>query len=317
MPLSLRDSPRTCSDQGAEQREGEPHDVAAVVVTYHPDIKVLENLATLRPQVERLVVVDNGSTVEERDALRITASNLGLELIENGENLGIATALNIGVRLALTLDAQWIFLFDQDSQVTPGFTRNMIRSFSESRWKDRLALLTPQYQDMRLGIHITPDRAPEGLETAITSGSLLRAETFQRHGLFCDELFIDSVDHEYSLRLRQAGLILDETTSAVLLHSPGDLTFHKLPGPKPFLASNYSPVRRYYQERNKIWMAKRYGRRFPLFFVRQFIVSLKDLTKIVLVEKNSWDKFRYFMRGVADGLRGRMGRFEERSVRGR
>ncbi len=78
----------------------EKKSVCAVVVTYHPDDVVLENLVAIRPQVQGLLVVDNGSSEERRNRLRRGARDVGFTLIENGENLGIATALNIGAKWA-------------------------------------------------------------------------------------------------------------------------------------------------------------------------------------------------------------------------
>src|ERR1700749_3536510 len=74
--------------------------VCAVMVTYHPDDGVLDNLAAIRPQVKGLVVVDKGSSKDDRNRWRLAAREMGFTLVENGDNLGIAAALNIGVRRA-------------------------------------------------------------------------------------------------------------------------------------------------------------------------------------------------------------------------
>jgi hypothetical protein len=70
-------------------------------------------------------------------------------------------------------------------------------------------------------------------------------------------------------------------------------------------------VRRYYQERNKIWVAKRYGRAFPAFCAKQFLTSAKDLVKIVLVEDDKLRKIQFFFRGIRDGLRNRTGKIKD------
>ena len=283
--------------------------VCAIVVTYHPNREdVLANVSALRSQVEHLVIVDNGSFAEEIEALR---SQPALHLVENGQNLGIASALNIGMRRAHDLGAAWLLLFDQDSRVTPGFVATMLQAFQSSPWGERLAILVPRYTDLRSGSPLPGDHLPgHGLETAMTSGTLMRSGTFQTYGAFADELFIDSVDCEYSLRLRRQGKILDECPEAVLLHSPGTPNAHQVGGKVVFKTSNYSPLRRYYQERNKIWLAKRYFRTFPGYCFKIFIVSGKDLIKIVLFESDKFRKIRFFLRGLLDGLRGRMGKLQ-------
>ena len=290
-----------------------PCDVCGVVVTYHPDEEVLENLAKLRPQVSNVVVVDNGSSEGELALLDEAAGRLGMTVERNWDNLGVATALNRGVRWARERGFEWVMLFDQDSTITPGFVDAMLQCAQNRPNANSLAILVPRYVDSRFGtVREAPARDEMGMEAATTSGSLMPTEIFEVAGMFAEELFIDGVDFEYSLRVRQLGLCIDECAEAVLLHSPGTPTYHKLLGWKPFQVANYSPVRRYYQERNKIWMAKRYWHVFRGFCIRQFVSSVKDLVKIVLVEGDKFAKCQYFFEGIRDGLRGRTGKLRSR-----
>jgi rhamnosyltransferase len=230
-------------------------------------------------------------------------------VIENGDNLGIARALNQGVHRLRDLGFTSVFLFDQDSTITPGYAEVMTSCFGDSLSTRSLAILVPHYVDRRFGSVLEPPAGGDGhLEAATTSGSLMPVEIFETAGFFAEDLFIDGVDYEYSLRVRRLGFTIDECKTAVLLHSPGTPTHHRGLGGKQFQAANYSPVRRYYQERNKIWVAKRYWRAFPGFCARQFLTSAKDLMKIVLVEQDKLRKCRFFFRGTLDGLRNRTGK---------
>lgn len=288
------------------------NNVCAVAVTFHPDRDVRENLSKLRTQVQSLVVVDNGSPQASLDFLRAASTQIGFELIENGENLGIAAALNMGVSWAGVRAFQWIALFDQDSAVTEGFIDTMLHAFESSPRGDRLAILVPRYIDRRSGSDLPAIVVRTGgLEAAMTSGTLMRVSSFHEHGLFEEDLFIDAVDYEYSLRLRSHGCFIEECSQALLLHSPGAPRVHKFCGRYLFQTANYSPVRRYYQERNKIWVARRYWKRFPFFCFKLFFFSSKDYVKCILAENRKWDKFRYANMGIADGLRGRMGRLNK------
>ena len=284
--------------------------VGAVVVTFHPEASVEEHLRAVRPQVDVLVVVDNGSSASELEWMRRVCGELQAALIENGENLGIATALNVGVRAVIERGLPYVLLFDQDSCATPGFAQAMLTGFERSPWGARLGILVPRYMDRRLNFEIPPDRVSQGLEAAMTSGSLIRSKTFADQGLFMDALFIDAVDYEFSLRLRQAGSIIDQCDEAVLLHAPGEPVVHRFRGRRLFQTANYTPIRRYYQERNKIWVARRYFQSFPVFCAKLFLFSAKDFVKILVAESGKWKKCRFFLRGVVDGLRGRMGRLE-------
>jgi rhamnosyltransferase len=144
----------------------------------------------------------------------------------------------------------------------------------------------------------------------MTSGSFLPMSILRDHGWFEDNLFIDAVDYEYSLRLRSQGLRIEECSQAVLLHSPGTPKVHRFRGRYLFLTPNYSPMRRYYQERNKVWITRRYWSRFPFFCLKLFFRSAKDYVKLLSVEDNKWNKLRASLMGVRDGIQGRMGRKE-------
>jgi rhamnosyltransferase len=190
----------------------------------------------------------------------------------------------------------------------------MLACATSSYWGDRLAIVVPRYLDSRFGSVLEPPGEANGeLQAATTSGSLTPMSVFETAGLFAEELFIDGVDYEYSLRVRARGLVIAECREAVLLHSPGTPTYHRILGSR-FQTANYSPVRRYYQERNKIWVTRRYWRRFLSFCMRQFSISIKDLIKIVLVEQDRGRKCRFFFRGISDGLRGRTGKLRQKDV---
>lgn len=290
----------------------EKHGVCAVVVTYHPDSAVLINLQALRPQVDWLVVVDNGSTEAELAPLRqLLAADETSSLIENGENLGIATALNIGVRQGMSYNAEYALLFDQDSRVTEGFVQTLCHAYTQSPQGRRLGILVPSYIDERLNRALPPNRLADGsLEAAMTSGSLILMDTLEHHGMFVDQLFIDGVDYEFSLRLRKAGLVIEEYSGAVLVHSPGTPRRQRLLGLLTYQISNYSPIRQYYQQRNKVWVTKHYWKAFPVFCCKLFYFSGKDFIKLIVAEDNKANKLRAFLRGVFDGIRGKMGRLE-------
>jgi rhamnosyltransferase len=91
--------------------------MAAVVVTYHPDAAVLENVRLLTEQVGKVIVVDNASAGASAGTVSALEKMPGVWLIRNAANLGIAAAMNTGIRHALADGYPWIATFDQDSTV--------------------------------------------------------------------------------------------------------------------------------------------------------------------------------------------------------
>lgn len=73
--------------------------VLAIIVTYNPEIiRLTECINSLAPQVERIILVDNGSN--NSDLIKDIVIN-NLEIILLSENKGIAFAQNHGVKKGL------------------------------------------------------------------------------------------------------------------------------------------------------------------------------------------------------------------------
>jgi glycosyltransferase involved in cell wall biosynthesis len=76
--------------------------VCAVVITYFPDAGFPERLEKIAAQVSRVIVVDNGTTGQSGMNLeKALGATERVSCIRNGENLGVAAALNQGIRRAL------------------------------------------------------------------------------------------------------------------------------------------------------------------------------------------------------------------------
>jgi hypothetical protein len=50
-----------------------------------------------------------------------------------------------------------------------------------------------------------------------------------------------------------------------------------------------------------------YWKKDPNYCMKLILVTLKDLIKIILVEKMKFQKIKNTARGILDGIRGRMG----------
>jgi rhamnosyltransferase len=284
--------------------------VCAVIVTYHPTPENVAHISRVLAQVSGLVVVDNGSTSRELALLRLASRTLGFRLIENGENLGIAEALNQGVIWAKTSGFAWVILFDQDSKITAGFVRALFAAWESHQQRHLVASIQPKYVVPETGCETIVPRAPDGgPATAMTSGTLMPIWIFDKIGLFASEYFIDLVDCEYSLRTRAAGYLLADSRQAVLLHCAGDpkkLSFLGF----SFGPSHHSVMRRYYISRNRVVVYRKYFRKFPRWTLYSMNAAFRETIKCFVAEQNRARKFRSFLLGTWDGLTGRMGKRE-------
>lgn len=292
--------------------------ICAVVVTYNPDATVLANVRALLEQAQEVVVVDNGSRAPFCDHVKILDQFHGVTVQWNGANLGIAAALNIGVKWALNKGYAWIATFDQDSTITPNMFSKMAATYDQCADKDNIAILCPRYRDHASG-YIILNRTRRLIHTTgaevfwtMTSGNLVNGRVFDVVGDFKTELFIDLVDFEFCLRCRRHGYRIVESQTAWLNHSLGSPRRIQFFGTTQLL-SNHSAVRRYYWSRNMVWILRHYWP-FLCRHSRSAYIELKysvlSFGALVLFDSDRSHKLRHVMRGLYDGLRGKLGPFD-------
>jgi rhamnosyltransferase len=284
--------------------------VCGVVVTYHPTRDMVQNLRDVLSQTNTLVVVDNCSPHDTLTELRDASRSLGFHLIENSDNLGIAEALNQGVRWAKGEGYKWVILFDQDSRLTPHFVEKMVAAWQAHPQRDRVGSMHPTYYDPGARRDPVQLRTSDGGPiTSMTSGALMPIWVFDKLGWFASEFFIDEVDSEYCYRIRAAGYIIADSKEAVLHHTVGSPEPFKLLG-FSCRPTQHSATRRYYMSRNRIVLFRKYFPIFPRYVLHSMHMAFIETVKCFIADRDRVRKFRNFMLGTWDGLRGRMGKRE-------
>src|ERR1019366_6153813 len=148
--------------------------VCAVVVTYNPSPSFVENVAAVSTQVDHIVVVDNGCSSETEVHLVGLESRLGCKVLRNHQNLGIAAALNIGVKYATEAGFDWVATLDQDSRVSDGFISLMLETYRQAPHPEKIAVVAPSYVDRETGARRKAVRASNGdVLITMSSGSMM------------------------------------------------------------------------------------------------------------------------------------------------
>jgi rhamnosyltransferase len=290
----------------SEQKRPAKEDVCAIVVTYFPASDLLGHLRVIHIQVAKVLIVDNGSSGEAAKLLRSMQSELRVEVIHNGRNLGMAAALNQGIKWAEEHGYSWALTLDQDSLVAQDILESMSTVYEEFPNKQKLAVIGSNYIDSVLSkpfLNFNPDDSCpwQEVKTTITSGSLISLIAYRMIGPFRDELFIDGVDFEYCLRARSLGFRIIMARKPLMEHSIGAVTRHKLPW-KMSSTSNHSPVRRYYMTRNQLLLTREYLWKEPAWAFLTLYRHLKDTILLCLFEKDITRKLRFTAMGALDGL---------------
>ncbi len=290
--------------------------VSAIIVLYHPEPEqVRQLLAVLRTQVVQVVLVDNGGSATLKDELAGQPKLIWLAL---PHNVGLAAALNLGIRSALGQAASHVVLFDQDSLPAPDMVACLLAAEARLLALDRpFAALGPLFADARHG-QVEPVLGPECCYTRrkrtpdadgvieagylITSGQLISVARLAQIGLMREDLFIDAIDIEWGLRARHLGLPSLVVAAAAMHHRLGDA--------KRQIGSRqvalHSPLRHYYIIRNAVLLIKNPD----LDWRWKCSDSLKTLRRLIVYPILCPQPFlhlRYMLRGLWDGVRGRAG----------
>lgn len=238
--------------------------VVAIVVSYRPQLEVLcALLDALTPQVDAVVVVDNGSEENVGDCMeRYRTQNVCSVLL--GINAGVSAAQNVGIDWARQQEADYVVLFDQDSLPAPSMVGRLIEA---ARLKQaagfKVAAVGPRYLDERqdnpppfirlqgLKLLRQPCKAADSIvdvDYLISSGCLIPIKTLDSVGVMREDLFIDYVDIEWGLRAKSKGFQSFGVCSAHMKHNLGD-------SPIIFFGKKiplHSPLRHYYHFRNAV-----------------------------------------------------------------
>lgn len=288
--------------------------VVAIMTLYRPGHEVVANVASIMPQVDRVVAVDDGSDGVGAQVLRDLA-RVGADIVRLANNSGIAAALNAGIRAADLGEHDLAVTFDQDSNAPAGFVAALVAEWDRAVATGRpVALVAPAtFAGMRqhAGARVDgflPAREP------IQSGTLFGGRVLRELGPFREDLFIDLVDVEYFLRARAAGLDAIAVPDLDLPHRLGrdyaitafgkPLVFHGT----PLTTSLSTPFRYYYRARNRVVVNAQFAGDSREYFWRDMAMELRHLLLVVYFARPAWSMIRLLACGLRDGKRGRMGR---------
>jgi rhamnosyltransferase len=300
-------------------------DVAAVLVTYNPDLDALhKSVQSVLSQVSKLYIVDNGSSNYSPAWLAHIKEIAGGEvhLLHQAENLGIGAAHNIGIKSSIDHGAKYILLLDQDSQVDSKMVRRLRDTYVNlNESGNKVAALGPQYCDEKNGslsrfvkvgmlgfVQRGFDEGANYVEAdfIISSGALIPVTALDQIGLMDESLFIDHVDTEWCFRAKSKGFKIFGVSGAVMTHSLGEQR-REIWLLRKRTVSFHKPFRYYYIYRNSVLLCRR--RYMP------FNWKLADASRCIkmailfgLLAENRLACLKMMWLGMVDGLNGVIGK---------
>lgn len=285
--------------------------IGAAIILYKPDMSVTQSLLnSVLSQVDVLSIVDNSPSPTE---LNIPIDALHYHHFPN--NIGIASAHNVGLQDLKTAGCEYGLLLDQDSSIDDDFAFRLssllvaskikkrplaaigpriLCSFSEKLVKPRIQREVAKYDDLVCVTQI------------ISSGMMIDLSNLEQIGMKDEALFIDGVDHEWCWRARTHNLQVAIADKVEMVHRLGDSR-------SKFAGLTYkvgSPVRLYYQFRNVLVLSRRGY--VPWYWkLRNVAVLPIRFFANALLQKNRLDRIKFMFCGIWDGICKRQGPFNK------
>jgi len=266
-----------------------------------------------------VVVIDNGSEDESPETVK--RDYPWVTLIENGTNLGFCRGNNVGLRYALEQDFDYVMLLNSDTLMTPGLIHELVRTMQGDQkigivGAKNLLMENPLYTWGKYGIvpwgpmlvrtigRFVPDEQrddpPQDVDWVIGNACMMSRESLRAIGLFDEEFWQCNEDVDWCYRARAAGYRVVYVDRAKILHKGGssaDLTQKKV--------FSYG----YFIGRNAFTFARKHGTLFQRIklFITMTTGIIGRITFFTLDNaKHAILGQRAFVRGMLDGMRGRL-----------
>ena len=292
-----------------ENKKPKKNNICAIIVTYHPDEEFPKRLKNVMNQVDKVIIVDNHSSSACLCMLEKISSDPRVNLIINKENLGVATALNQGVKHLTNYSESysWFLSLDQDTLLFPFMLQNLISAFNECPFNHQVGIIGSNYQEWTTGKILFNSQQENQIwaevENLPTSGCLTSMKIFQHVGNFRDDFFIDYVDTDYCLRLRDKGYRVIISPQVGMKHPLGYYKPNKCYNFlfKKSMVTNYPPIRHYYWTRNGLTLVgERLSKSLKWSLREVYYLLIRRLVTVLLFEDKKILKIKYIIIAIFD-----------------
>lgn len=220
-------------------KHGDPLSIASITVTHDPDGAILRRQQMQLAGAALRIVVDNASAVAAQAGLREIVAAAGSELLALPANIGLAAAINVGLRHVREHHpaVQAILLLDQDTEPGASGLAQLQGAYIALRreFGPEIAL-NPALVDADTGVdhgfhaihglrwvrvrRLAGDR-PVDCAGLNCSGTLAGVATFDRVGGMDESFFLDMLDAEWSFRAAAMGVRLLGVPATHFIHRMG------------------------------------------------------------------------------------------------
>jgi len=272
-------------------------------------IECLESLKHITYPNYEILLVDNGSTDGSVESFRERYP--GMEIIENGENLGFAEGNNVGIRRAMDEGADYVLLLNNDMIIDKKILSEFVKIADNN---PQVGVITPKvysYYDQNTiqftwaKINLWTGRMVVNGANRLDVGqfeqvkevdyghggcSLIKREVIEIVGLLDTEFFLYHEDMDYWIRVRSKGYKIIYTPLAKVWHKGGS-------------TSRKSGLYYYYSVRSLFLFMGKHATSPQLvsFILWFFCFEFWIITRYRLIHKQNKELLSTY-RGIIDGI---------------
>jgi rhamnosyltransferase len=232
----------------------------------------------------------------------------GLIVVGNGENIGLAKAMNMSIEAILVNhpNVDSVALFDQDSDPELNLPFELHESYFSINKTENIACLGPVLIDKKSSTKQIRKNEIKVIDvmTIATSGTFISREKYYELGKLKDDFFIDCIDHEWCFRAKSLGMkvMLDQSLS--MIHDMGEDGINWFGKYKPVYRN---PIRHYYITRNTLAMLKL--KYVPLLWkINESFKLIRRIVFYVIFSNKKIISINYIGHAFFDGVVGKMGK---------
>ncbi len=264
--------------------------------------ELLDTIAALSYPNLETIIVDNAQESNDEHIYRIHLPDV--KVINVPENIGFAGGNNQGIQQAT---GDYIFLLNNDTEIHEGLIESLLDSFKHN---ERIGAISPilKYFD-------TPDKIqfagftevntltgrndliqeqPNDLlvDTAYFHGAavMIPRQVIETCGLMPEEYFLYYEELDWSRIIKEKGFALKVRTDVAVLHKESIST------------GKNSPLKVYYQNRNRIHFMRKSNRKSWFFFLTFFVLMAAPKNMLQHLVKRDFKHLKAFVRAVKHGL---------------
>jgi rhamnosyltransferase len=299
--------------------------IAAYITLYEDEQAARKCLQAIKSQtvsVDCIFIIDNSQIQLLND---LDDSSILLHHFPG--NIGISQGIILALKWAIQEDYNFLWTFDQDSIPSLNCLSMLLKSYQELTEKTghKIGVIAPTAYDERsklvIGgvnfhkdkfVHCQHDSSISYYEcdAPITSGSLINLNAAKITELPLADLFIDGVDFDYGLKLKQQGFKNFVITNAKLEHNYANPIFINFFGVKKVISS-YSHLRYYYSCRNTTYLVLEYAQglyKLTASFKRIKTTILKIIAILLFEKYNKIQKIYACLLGTYHGCMRKLGK---------